>query len=192
MAPQRYNRVKVSAFLHVGHKVSEIYAIKKGMDDGEGVSRRAGSGRKTVLNRESLQDAIRSSPSNDIPQAAAVHSSLSTPACTSVDTFAIVHALLDRVDGVIRHPDKISDPTHFVAHTKKCRNFVEPFCDHNKNKPFSSMSQSQSIEWVKQNSDNNCQTTRIIIKVLFNFFRPTRYGMRISPLYDTFARKNYD
>ena len=32
------------------------------MDDGEGVNRRAGSGRKTVVGRDSLRDAIRSCP----------------------------------------------------------------------------------------------------------------------------------
>ena len=57
MAVQRDNRVKVSALLRAGHKVSEaanlvgvsrtiVYSIKKRMGDGEGVNRRAGSGRK--------------------------------------------------------------------------------------------------------------------------------------------------
>ena len=60
MAPQKDNRVKFSAFLHAGHKVSvvgnligvsrtTVYSIKKRMDDGEGVNRRAGSCRKTVM-----------------------------------------------------------------------------------------------------------------------------------------------
>ena len=38
-----------------------VYAIKKLMDDSEAVNRRAGSGRKTVVDRDSLRDAIRSS-----------------------------------------------------------------------------------------------------------------------------------
>ena len=57
IAPQRDSRVKVSALFRAGHKVSEVanlvgvsrttvYAIKKHMDDGEGVNRRAGSGWK--------------------------------------------------------------------------------------------------------------------------------------------------
>ena len=51
----RDNRVKVSALLRAGYKVSEVdnpvYAIKKRMDDGEGVKERAGNGRKTVIPR---------------------------------------------------------------------------------------------------------------------------------------------
>ena len=61
--------MKVSALLRAGHKVSEvanlvevsrttIYAIKKRMDDGKSVKRRAGSGRKTVVDRDSLRDVI--------------------------------------------------------------------------------------------------------------------------------------
>ena len=97
MTPKRENRVKVSALLRAGHKVSEVanlvgvfrtivYAIKKRMDDGKGVNRRAGSGHKTVT----------------------IHNKLSTTACTSVDTFTIVHALLDCVDGCAR-------PTRFAT-----------------------------------------------------------------------------
>ena len=70
MALQVDNRVKVSALLRAWHKVSEVanlvgvsrttvYSIKKRMDDGEGVNRRAGSGRKTVVDRDSLRDAIQ-------------------------------------------------------------------------------------------------------------------------------------
>ena len=76
-------------------------------------------------------------------------------ACTSLDTFAIVHALLDRVDGCARRPTKVWGLTHFVSRTKKCRNshsidsLPSQFEVHNINKHFSSMSQSQSIGWVK-------------------------------------------
>ena len=70
MTPQRDNQVQVAALLRAGHKVSDVadlggvsrttvYAIKKRKDDGEGVNRRAGSGRKTVVDRDSLWDAIR-------------------------------------------------------------------------------------------------------------------------------------
>ena len=73
MVPQRANREKVSALFRAGHKVSEapnlvgesrttVYAIKKRMDDGEGVRRFAGSARKTVVYRDSLREATRSSP----------------------------------------------------------------------------------------------------------------------------------
>ena len=69
MAPQRDNGVKVSALLHARHKVSEVaslvgvsrstvYAVKKRMDDGEGVNRRAGNGRKTVVDCDSLRNGI--------------------------------------------------------------------------------------------------------------------------------------
>ena len=69
-APQRDNRVKVSAILRAGHKVSEVAHLvgyltqpstqsEKRMDDGEGVNRPAGSGRKTVVDCDRLGDAIR-------------------------------------------------------------------------------------------------------------------------------------
>ena len=61
MAPRRENRMKVSALLRAGHKVSKVanlvgvspttvYAIKKRKDDGKGVNRRAASG----LNRNRI------------------------------------------------------------------------------------------------------------------------------------------
>ena len=62
MDPQRDNRVKVSALLRVGHKENEganlFAATKKRVDNGESGNRRAGSGRKTVVDRDSLRDAI--------------------------------------------------------------------------------------------------------------------------------------
>ena len=89
MAPQRDNRVEVSALLRAGHKVSEgaklagvsrttVCAIKKSIDDGESVNRRAGSSRKTVVDRDSLRDAIQGTASKDIPQAVTIHNSRST------------------------------------------------------------------------------------------------------------------
>ena len=66
--------------------------------------------------------SIRGSALNGIPQAVTIHISLSTTACTSVNTFC--------------HPpcaswsrrrlcetNKICDLTHFVSCTKKCRHF---------------------------------------------------------------------
>ena len=71
------------------------------------------------------------SPSNGIPQVkrsleqhpldVTIHNSLSISSWTSVDTFAIVHALLDCVDGCTRHSDKVCDLTHFASRTKKRR-----------------------------------------------------------------------
>ena len=155
MAPQRESRVKVSVLLRARHKVSEVanlvgvprptvYTSKKRMDDGERVNRRVGSCRKTVT----------------------IHNSLSTsaicwPLCHRL------YAFLDCVDDWAWHPD---DLTHFESRTKKCRNLhlivslQSHFKIHNNNKSFSSMSQSQSIGWIKQKSDNNCKTIRISIK----------------------------
>ena len=45
-----------------------VYAIKKRMDVCEGVNRRASRDRKTVVNRDSLRDAIQSSPRTSIRQ----------------------------------------------------------------------------------------------------------------------------
>ena len=72
MIPQRDTRVKDSALHLAGHKVIEVanldgvsrttvYMIKKRVNDGEGVNRLAGSSRKTVVDRGSLRDDIRSS-----------------------------------------------------------------------------------------------------------------------------------
>ena len=49
--------------LIVGVSRKTVYAIKKRMDDGKGVNRRAGSGQKTVVDRDSLLDAIRETAS---------------------------------------------------------------------------------------------------------------------------------
>ena len=62
----------MSAFLGAGNKVSEVenlvsvcrttvYSIKKRMDDGEGVNRRGGgSGRRSVVDRDSSRYAVQS------------------------------------------------------------------------------------------------------------------------------------
>ena len=66
MASQREKRMKVSALLRAGHKVSEVanlvgvspttvYAFKKRMDDGEGINKLAGSGGRTVVYRDNLR-----------------------------------------------------------------------------------------------------------------------------------------
>ena len=74
MVSQSDNLTKVFALLRAGHNVSEaanfpvvsrttVYEIKKRMDDGEGVNRRAGSGFKTVMDHDSLPDAIHGTAS---------------------------------------------------------------------------------------------------------------------------------
>ena len=45
-----------------------IYAIKKHTIDGESVNRRADSGQKTVVDRDTLRDATRSSPRTSMRQ----------------------------------------------------------------------------------------------------------------------------
>ena len=127
-------------------------------------------------NRVKVSDSfMRSSISNDIQQSVTIHNILSNTACTSVDTFAIVHALLDCEYGCAK-------PTRFVTSLalclarKKCRNFHSivslrnHFEIHNINKSFSSISQSQRPVWVKLKPENNCQTTRITTKCFINFF----------------------
>ena len=96
---------------------------------------------------------------------------------TSVDNFAIVHALLDRVGGCARYPDKVCDLAHSLCapHEEVLKFSLEVYLRshfeiHNYYKPFSSMSQSQSIGWVKQKPDNSCQTTRIVTKNFAQFF----------------------
>ena len=130
MASERDNRVKIFALLRAGHKVSKIanlvwvssttvYVIKMRVDDGKGFNRCAGSGWKTVVYRDSLRDAIRESDSDDIPQAATIHSSLSTTACTSVDTFAIFHALLDCVNDCARLTRSVTE-FHLFIEFNRC------------------------------------------------------------------------
>ena len=112
--------------------------------------------------------------SHKLPRSTTVFRPL--PACLLTHTPALLHALLDRVDGCARHPDKACDLTHFVSRTKKYRIFhsIVSLQIHfeicNNNKPFSSMSQSQSIEWVKQKPDNNYQATRIVTKNFVQLF----------------------
>ena len=152
----------------------------------EGVNRLAGSGWKTLVDRDRLRDAIQ----KGLPRlrdafrgtACAMpfeDNSLSTAACTSVDIFAIVHELLDRVDSCARHSDKVFDLTQFASITNKCRNIhstvslrshFEVPNNINNSTPYSFMLQSQSIGWVKQKTDNNCQTTRIVTKSFVQFF----------------------
>ena len=181
MAPQGDNIVKVSALLRVGHKVSEV-AHLVGLAQPSTRSKSTwtiadccpSNGIPQAVPR--MASCKQSSSLNGIPQAFTIHNSLSTTACTSVDIFAIVHALLYRIDGCARHTDKVCDLTHFASHVKKCRNFHSivslgsHFEIHNNNKLFSSMSQSQSIGWIKQKPDNNCQTTRIVIKSFVQLF----------------------
>ena len=56
----------------VGVSRTTVYAIKKLMNDGEGVNRRTGSDRKTVLDRDTLCGAVRGTASNGISQALTV------------------------------------------------------------------------------------------------------------------------
>ena len=128
MAPKKDNQMKVSVLPRAGHKVGEVANLaglaQPFIRSGSAwtmakVNRRTGSGRKTVVDRDSLHDVIRRILSDSIPQAVTIPNSLSTTAYTSVDTFAIIHALLDRVDGCARYLDKVCKLTHYVSRTKK-------------------------------------------------------------------------
>ena len=55
------------------------------------------------------RDAIRETASNGILQAVTNHNSLSTTACMSADTFAIVHVFFDRLDDCAR-PTRLATP----------------------------------------------------------------------------------
>ena len=124
--------VKVSALFCARPKVSEVanlavvssttvYAIKKRMIDCEGVNSLAGSGGKTVVDRAirrtaRLRDTILDRGiqlDREISCGMPFDNSLPPTACTSVDTFAIVYALLDRVEGCAR-------PTRFLISLTLC------------------------------------------------------------------------
>ena len=177
MAPQKDSRMKVSAVLRVGHKVSEVanlswclaqssMRLKKLMDKCEGVDKSAGSGWKTVVDHDSLRDGTRGTAS--------------LAGCHSRDSLQDAIERQQPFDyGLhvcwhLRHcpsaswsrrrlyeTDKVCDITHFVFRTKKCRNFQSivslrsHFEIHNVNQPFSSTPQSQSIGCLKQKPDNN-------------------------------------
>ena len=119
------------------------------------------------MDHDSLRDVIRGTAWNAIPQAVTIYNSLLATAWTSIDTFAVVHAFIDRMDGCARHSNKVWDLTHFVFSMKKHRNFhliVSPlshFEIHYHNKHFSSMSQSQSIGWAKQKLDNTARQLKM-------------------------------
>ena len=96
------------------------------------------------------------------------NNSLSTTACTPVGTYAIVQALLDRVDVYTRQTRFTTWLTLWPARrsaetfTRLCLCGV--ILKYTTITFFYSMSQSQSSGWVKQKHDNNCKTTRIVIK----------------------------
>ena len=119
MVPQRDNRMKVTALLRAGPKVSDV----ANLIDLAQPSKRSRSAwtmakvSRVVGDRKTVVDRYR----------------LSTTACTSVDTFAIVHRLLDRVGGCARHPDKVRDFSHVMSRTKEVQTLslnclsAEPF-----------------------------------------------------------------
>ena len=56
-----------------------------------------------------------------------IHNCLLTTDCKSVDTFAVVIALLDCVDGYARYPDKVCHLTYLVKKLSLDCLSVEPF-----------------------------------------------------------------
>ena len=133
MAVQGDNRLKVSALLHAGHKVSEVanlvslahlstrprsaWTMAKVLTDVQAVVERL----LWIVTIRSMPCIIRN-PSNGILQAVATPNRLSAAACTSVDTFAIVHALLDRI------PTRLPTSLTLSTPTKKCS--VQPTANH--------------------------------------------------------------
>ena len=71
---------------------------------------------QVLLDAISLWDAMRETASNGITQTVTIYNSLSTTAWTSFGIFAIVHALLDRVDGCAR-PTRFATSLTFVSRT---------------------------------------------------------------------------
>ena len=156
------------------------------MNDDEGINRRAGSDRKTVCGCHFCELPFEEVPriaSRKLPRSATVFrplpSHLLTPSPSSMRFF--IRRRLCEID-------KVWDLTHSVFSTKKCRNFQSivslrsHFTIHNNNKPFSSMSQSQSIVWVKQKQYNICQTTNIVTRTFIKFFfvHPARRGEKLT------------
>ena len=145
MTRHRDNGVRVSALFRVGHKVSEVAILSHSRQCDQEAHGRWRRCQQTC--RLLSKDGLWS---------------------------VTVHVCA-------RHPNKVCDLIHYVTRTKKCRishSIVFLQCHfeiHNNKKSFSSMSQSQSTGYFKQTPDNNCQTTPIVTKILFNYFRPSRY-----------------
>ena len=153
--PQRVNLAKVSAFLR--GDLAQSFPRSRSAWTMAKVSTNVEAVVERLL---SLKWLLANCPSNSVSQAVTIHNSLSTTACTTVDIFAIVYTLHVRVDACARHPEKDCELTHFVSLTKKCKNFHSTgslrshFEIQNNGQPFSSMSYSQSIVWVKQKPNN--------------------------------------
>ena len=190
MALQRDNRVKVSTLFREGHKVSEIahldgvsrtvvYVIKKRMGDGE------------CVNRPALQAVVE--------RLLRIMTAFGMPFERQQSFDHCLHVCWH-----LRHcpcpfwtrrrlckTNKICDLIHFVFRTKKCGHFhsiislQSSFEIHN-NKPFSSISQSRSIEWVKQKLDNNCQTTRIVTKITLSSTRKSVCCLKNNILHNVY------
>ena len=113
-------------------------------------------------------------PSNDIPQAT-LQWHLASEADPRMEF--LHHRLCASYSRrrLCETPREALRPHILCARKKKCIDFHSNvslrshFKIHNNNKSFSWMSQSQSIDWVKQKSDNYFQTTKIDLKVFFIF-----------------------
>ena len=178
VARQRDNRLKVSALHCAGHKVNEVTNLV-------GLSRTTVRCQQTC--RQWSKDCCESwqlvechltdcfvcgTPFDG--QLARFHSndnSLSNATCTSkVSSPSSMGFLIAQT--IVRDRQGLRPHSHYVPHEEmqKIHSIVllrSHFEIHNNNKPFSSMSQSQSIGRVKQKPDNNCQTTRIVTESFF-------------------------
>ena len=142
----------------LNQRIERQRAIKKRMDDGAVVNRRAGSGRKTVVDRDSLQDAIRRT-AYGVP----FKRQQSFDHCLHICWHLCHCPYASWLRKQLCETDWVYDLTHFVSRMRKCRNFHwiislrSHFEIYNNNKSFSSMLQPQRIGWIKQKPDNNCQ-----------------------------------
>ena len=143
-----------------------VYGTKKRINDGEGVNKQADSSRKAVVKRmTSRKLSLEWHPASDVvPRMASRNLSRPTtvfrplPDMHVCDSFALTHALFGRVD----------TPTRFVTSLTLCpaRRSAESFTQlslcgsilkYIMITPFSSMSETQIIGWVKQKPNNNCK-----------------------------------
>ena len=205
IAPQRDNQVRVSALLRVGQKMSETtnlvsLAHPSTWSISTWTMAKVSTDVHAVVDRLlSHQWYPASYHSNGIPQVK--HFLKWHPASKAVPQIAsfklswsrsldhclhVCWNLCHRPCASWLHRPVVRDtPTRFATLLTLCpaRRGAETvslqshFKIHNKNKPFSSMLQSQSIECVKQKLGNNCQTTKIATKlVLSHFFEPPSTG----------------
>ncbi len=93
MSKERDNRVEVSALLRAGHTPTEVarligvarstvYLVKSRIESGDGIERKAGSGRKASLDADDLKAAIEADPTKAL--------------CTHAKELGVAHTMVVR------------------------------------------------------------------------------------------------